>query len=210
MNLTFVVPQGAEANAVRRAVPHARIVATAAGAAAAAALPPFPADAGVVVLGLCGALRSRTVGDVIVYREIAAGTGTVPLEHTFADALAAALPHAYGARGCSADHVITRRAEREAYAARYDADVVDMEGAALAAALGERGVRFGMVRVVSDDARCDLPAMENVIRPDGRLDVARLAAAFARDPRGAFAFARDARRALHTLGTVARTLTLTA
>jgi len=111
MNLTFVVPQGAEANAVRRAVPHARIVATAAGAAAAAALPRFR-DAGVVVLGLCGALRSRTVGDVIVYREIAAGTGTVPLEHTFADALAAALPHAYGARGCSADHVITRRAER--------------------------------------------------------------------------------------------------
>ena len=71
MNLIFVVPRGAEANAIRRAAPHARIVATAAGAMAAAALPPFPPGDTVVVFGLCGALRTRTVGDVVVYREIA-------------------------------------------------------------------------------------------------------------------------------------------
>jgi len=207
VNLIFVVPRGAEANAIRRAAPHARIVATAAGTNAAAALPAIAPGDAVVVLGLCGALRARTVGDVVVYRAIAGDAGTVELEPAFADALAAALPQAYAARACTADRVLTRRADREAYAAQYDADVVDMEGAPLAAALTERGVRFGMVRVVSDDARRDLPALERVIRPDGRLDVGWLVTAFARDPRGAFAFARDARRALRRLGSAARALT---
>jgi hypothetical protein len=207
MNLIFVVPRGAEANAIRRAAPHARIVATAAGAMAAAALPPFPPGDTVVVFGLCGALRTRTVGDVVVYREIAGDAGTLQLEPVLADALEAALPQAHAARACTADRVLTRRADRQTFAARYDADVVDMEGTHLGAALAQRGVRFGMVRVVSDDARRDLPALGRVIRPDGRLDVGQLMMAFARDPRGAFGFARDARRALQRLGSAARALT---
>jgi len=207
MNLSFVVPRGAEANAVRRAAPGARVVATAAGAAAAANLPAFAPGDAVVVLGLCGALRARTVGDVVIYREIAGDAGALPLEAAFTETLAAALPRAHTVRACTADHVITRRAERETAAGRYDADVVDMEGAALAAALGRHNVRFGMVRVVSDDARRDLPALDRVIRPDGGLDALRLAAAFLRDPRGAAAFVADARRALRTLGEIAVALT---
>ncbi len=104
------------------------------------------------------------------------------------------------------DHVVTTRAERRTLAERYDADVVDMEGAHLAAALAAQGVRFAMVRVVSDDASRDLPALQGAIRADGRVDGARIALAFARSPWGAFRFARDVRTALARLTAVARAL----
>ena len=184
-----------------------RTVTVPAGAAAATTLPAFIPDAPVIVLGLCGALRERAVGDVVIYREVAGAAGTVLPDPALADALAAALPHAHAVRACGADHVVTRRAERALYAGRYDADVVDMECAALAAAFAKQLLRFAMVRVVSDDAHRDLPALDGVIRADGRLDAGRLMTAFARDPGGAFAFVRDARRALDILGRTAGELT---
>ena len=69
--LTFFVPRGAEAAAVRRARTSARVVELPAGGAAAGALPAFGADETVVVLGLCGALRRLRAGDVAVYGRIA-------------------------------------------------------------------------------------------------------------------------------------------
>jgi hypothetical protein len=207
VKLTFVVPRGAEAAAVRRVPGQVRVISVPAGAASAAALPAFDGDERVVVLGLCGALRGLTVGDVVIYREIATSAAALAPDAALADALGAALPRAHRVRGCSADHVVTRRAERAAYAGRYNADVVDMEGTALAHALAKRGVRYAMVRVVSDDAGRDLPALDGAIRPDGGLDLVRLAVAFVRDPRGAWRFARDARRALGILTETARELT---
>jgi hypothetical protein len=97
-------------------------------------------------------------------------------------------------------------AERRALAARYDADVVDMEAAHLAWALTVRNVPYAMVRVVSDDAEHELPALRGAIGPDGRIRPARIALAFARRPLAAFAFVRDVRRALATLRDLARTL----
>lgn len=207
MNLVFVVPRGAEAAAVVRAQQRVRTVTVGAGAAATTTLPAFVPDEQVIVLGLCGALRERTVGDVVLYREVAGASATVLPDPRLADALAAALPHAHAVRACGADHVVTRRAEREQYADRFAADVVDMECAGLAEVLAKQHVRFAMVRVVSDDARRDLPALDGVIRADGRLDTVRLLTAFVRDPRSAFAFARDAQRALGILGRTARELT---
>jgi nucleoside phosphorylase len=207
MKLVFVVPRGAEAATVMRAQQRVRTVTVPAGASAATALPAFAPEVQVIVLGLCGALRERTVGDVVIYREVAGTDATIRPDAVLADALAAALPEAHAVRACEADHVVTRRAERVRYADRFAADVVDMECAALAAALAKQQLQFAMVRVVSDDARRDLPALDGVIRADGKLDAVRLLTAFARDPRNAFAFARDARRALAILGSTARELT---
>jgi hypothetical protein len=63
-----------------------------------------------------------------------------------------------------------------------------------------------MVRVVSDDASRDLPALERAIRADGSIDVLRIAAAFVRSPRAAYAFIRDVRHALGRLTKITRTL----
>ena len=208
--MTVLVPRGAEAWAVRRARGAHRVVPIAPGRGAGAALPAFERGETVVVLGLCGALRERRVGDVVVYRGVAADEGSVALDAALADALGERLNgfgiRAFGVVACTTDHVVTARAERRALAERYGADTVDMEGACLAAALAARGVRFAMVRVVSDDGSRDLPALQGAIRPDGRVDGLRIGLAFARAPAGALAFVCDVRTALTGLTTVARAL----
>lgn len=200
--MTIVVPRGAEARAVRKGNPQARLVVVAAGAQAAASLPDIAAGEAVVVLGLCGALRDHRVGDVVVYRRIGDETADFELGAGLRDALASALG-ATIVDAWTADHVVTTKAERTALASISRADVVDMEGMHLAAALIARGLRFAMVRVVSDDASGDLPALEHAIRSDGTIDVARIASAFVRSPRAAFAFVRGVRSALRRLGETA-------
>ena len=56
-----------------------------------------------------------------------------------------------------------------------------------------------MVRVVSDDAARDLPDIGDAIDAQGRVRPGRVALAFARAPRDAFAFVRGVRRALAAL-----------
>ncbi len=56
------------------------------------------------------------------------------------------------------DQVVRTSAEKAALHRRFEADAVDMETSAVAALCGERAVRFLAIRVISDDARADLPA----------------------------------------------------
>lgn len=198
--MTIVVPAGAEARAVRRTVPGALVVSP---GAASARLPALDAPDGVVVIGLCGALRELRAGDVVVYRRIADPARTIELDAGRASALAGALPRAQLVNAFTSDRVVTQRSERAQLALRYDADVVDMEGMHLAAALTARGVPFAMVRVVSDDARRDLPPIGDAIDARGRVRPLRIALAFARAPHAAFAFVRDVRAALAVLADVA-------
>jgi hypothetical protein len=201
---TILVPAGAEAGAVRRGVaPGTRIVELRAGRGAAA-FPPLPAGEPVVVLGLCGALRAHRVGEIVVYRRVLDERGAIACDATL---VRAAFPSAPLVDACTTPHVVTTVAERETLAARCGADVVDMEGMSLAGALTARGVRFAMVRVVSDDAERDLPALGAAIGPDGTLRPLHVAFAFACAPRAAVAFVRDVQGALATLRDVAATLT---
>jgi adenosylhomocysteine nucleosidase len=55
------------------------------------------------------------------------------------------------------DEIVRTAAEKAELRRKYEADVVDMETSAVAALCGDRGVRFLAIRVVSDDARVDLP-----------------------------------------------------
>ena len=197
--MTILVPRGAEAAAVRRAQPRARVVEVPPGAAAASALPAFADGETVVVLGLCGALRRLETGDVAIYGRVADGARAVGLDRALVDALTAALPSALVVNACTAERVVTKVAARAPLARRFDADVVDMEGTHLAVALGALGVRFAMVRVVSDDAARDLPGIGDAIDAQGRIRPGRVALAFARAPRDAFAFVRGVRRALAAL-----------
>ncbi len=201
----FWSPRGAEAAAVRRGA-SARVVELPAGAAAASALPQLDADATVVVLGLCGALRGLRAGDVVIYGRIVDGERTFALDTQLIGELREALPGAAVVRACTADRVVTTVAARAVLAQRFDADVVDMEAAHVASALAARGVRCAMVRVVSDDASRDLPPLGDAIDATGRVRPLRVALAFARSPRAAFAFVRDVRRALATLAGIARTI----
>ncbi len=55
------------------------------------------------------------------------------------------------------DHIIAKANEKAEVRSRTGADVVDMETCGVAQACSERGVRFLSIRVISDDARSDLP-----------------------------------------------------
>jgi hypothetical protein len=197
--VTLLVPRGAEEKAVRRAAPEATVVAVAAGARAAV-LPPLPAWEPVVVLGLCGALTDARVGDVVVYDRLCDESGSTLLDGDAIAAVARVLPDARAVAACTADRVIATAAERVALATRLHADVVDMEAAHVARALVQAGLRFAMVRVVSDDPRRDLPPIADAIAPDGSIRPLILAAAFARAPAAAARFVRDVQASLRVLG----------
>lgn len=203
---TILVPQGAEAEAIGRARPVARVVALPPGAAAAGALPDFEDGETVVVLGLCGGLWRMHAGDVAIYARVVDASHAFELDPDLVDDLSAALPNAAVVNACTTKRVITTVENRTVLAQRFNADVVDMEGTPLAEALTARGVRFGMVRVVSDDASRDLPPIEDAIDAEGRLQPMPVALAFARKPLAAVAFVRNARGALDTLTNVARAL----
>jgi nucleoside phosphorylase len=203
---TMLVPRGAEADAVRRARPAARVVELPAGAASARALPEFEDGETVVVMGLCGGLWRLKAGDVAIYARVVDAAHTIHLEPDLIDELTGALPRAVVANACTTRRVITTVDARTALAQRFNADVVDMEGTHLAEALGARGVRFAMVRVVSDDAGRDLPPIEDAIDAQGRMQPMPVALAFAKKPLAAFAFVRDVRGALATLTETARAI----
>jgi nucleoside phosphorylase len=207
--MAFVVPRGAEEAAVRRAVPDARIIPIAAGSRATAADALMPGETAIVV-GLCGALRAHRVGETVIYRELADDVGRISTDAAALKTVRARLPGAALVAAATADHVVTRAAERLALAEHFAADVVDMEGTHLARAFAERGIPYAMVRVVSDDASADLPPIEDAIAPDGSLRPLRLAGAFVRDPAAAARFIRDVQRALAALRATAAALTVSA
>jgi adenosylhomocysteine nucleosidase len=55
------------------------------------------------------------------------------------------------------DRIIRTAAEKAELRRRFQADVVDMETAAVAAVCAERAIRFLSIRIVSDQAQTDLP-----------------------------------------------------
>lgn len=202
--MRIVVPHGAEADAVRGVVPHLAVVAP--GAASGASLSAFEAGETAVVLGLCGALSRLSVGDVAIYARVRDNARRFELDPRLVEALQSALPGASVVTAYTTRRVVTRVEAREALAQRFEAEVVDMEGTHLAAEFAARGVRYAMVRIVSDDASHNLPPIENVIGPDGRLRPVYLALAFARAPLAAVRFVRDVRTGLATLTETARTV----
>ena len=85
---------------------------------------------------------------------------------------------------CTAGHVVTAAAERAQLAQRFNADVVDMEGTALAAPLRARGrpLRDG-ARRQRRPARAICPPLRDAVDAQGRVRSLAVALAFARAPR---------------------------
>jgi hypothetical protein len=61
-------------------------------------------------------------------------------------------------------------AEKRALLTKYGADVVDMEGAAVAQVAKERGLEFAAVKAISDDAAFPMPPLNRFIDGNGRFD----------------------------------------
>ena len=61
-------------------------------------------------------------------------------------------------------------AEKRALLTKYGADVVDMEGAAVAQVAKERGLEFAAVKAISDDAAFPMPPFARFIDGNGRFE----------------------------------------
>jgi uridine phosphorylase len=194
----ILVPRGAEAGAVRRAIAgRIPVVECAAGARAADALALIAAGSRVAVLGLCGALDSQLrVGDVVVYERLV-NESSLRLDSSSAHVaqhLAARL-----VAGAGVERVLgSVRAKAELRAAS-GAEVCDMESASLAAMFASRAIRAITIRVVSDDAMSELPDLSSAYDRDGRLRPMALAAAFVREPLRSARFIVNALSALRAL-----------
>ncbi len=68
------------------------------------------------------------------------------------------------------------RAEKAGVRARYEADAVDMEAAAVARVAREQGVQFLAVKAISDAADFEMPPLGRFIARDGRLRTASFVA----------------------------------
>ncbi len=87
---------------------------------------------------------------------------------------------------------------REAYAAQ----AVDMEASAVARAAEARGIRFGVVKAISDESEFALPAMERFVDPTGKFLDLKFALFAAVRPwmwSQVFRLARNTRRASRAL-----------
>ena len=77
---------------------------------------------------------------------------------------------------------VSDAAEKRDLLAKYGADVVDMEAAAVAQVAKERGLEFASLKSISDDADFDMPPLNRFI-DDGKFDTRRFLIYVALHPR---------------------------
>ncbi len=205
----MIVPSGAEERAVRRALARAgskAYVATTgigplAAELAASALLLERRPARVVVIGLCGILASAfRVGDALVYREIVTPDERFAFDRELSGLIADRVAGSQsGIRAFASDSIVTRSVDKRALGERYTAQAVDMETAAVARTLQAAGIAVAALRVGTDGAADDLPALDRALDASGGMDGLALALAMLRQPIAGARLARNGTRALATL-----------
>ena len=110
----------------------------------------------IIGAGFAGALILRSSETTWFCRTRSSIVKTSTTTWTGRPGLATAVQHS-GGRLLTVDQVVLLASKKAELRAAYQADLVDMETAAVAAVCHERMVRFLSVRVISDDAHTDLP-----------------------------------------------------
>lgn len=200
----ILVPQGAEYQAVSKgANASIRVIAIPAGQAVADFLDctVIPEHSALLVMGLCGSLSSQIgIGDLALYRSCVNFSG----EEKFCDRiLTKQLQSHFGVscmRGLNSDRVICSATEKRQFGEKYQADVVDMEGWAIA-----KRFSVAMLRVVSDDLEFDLPDLSDAI-VDGKIQGMRMAKAMVKRPIAASRLIRGSLTGLKRLRQIAAEL----
>lgn len=156
----------------------------------------------VLVMGLCGSLRAQyRAGDAVLYQAChTVDHQTISCDPRFTDAIAAQIPAELPCvQAFTSPRFISSAAEKQQLATTHGTDVVDMEGAAILAALLPLKVRVAMLRVVSDGCEWNMPNLTTAIRVDGRLSPSRLLIEMAQQPRASLRFVRDSLQGLRRL-----------
>ncbi|KAF3891327.1 phosphorylase [Tolypothrix bouteillei VB521301] len=150
----------------------------------------------VLLMGLCGSLSAQyNVSDIVVYRSCIFSLKTENQEFPPSVSQLSCHPEltatllnklatkkAFTGVGLTSDRLIYSANEKMHLGQTYNANVVDMEGFVALEHLSQLGIAVGMVRVVSDDVRYDIPNLTNALNSDGSLQPLPLAMGLLREP----------------------------
>jgi hypothetical protein len=154
----------------------------------------------VFVMGLCSGIRSYvTVGTAVTYQSCQDESGEVwPCE---VDGNVTRV-----VTGWTSDRVIRTVINKQALADRTNADVVDIEGTAIAQFFAAQKIPVTMLRVVTDDLAGDMPDLSKAFDAQGNLRPWGLVWAFVRQPIAAARLIRGSLLGLQKLKYLARKL----
>jgi nucleoside phosphorylase len=208
MTSVILVPQGAEHGAVcagsKSHLHPPQVIPIPVGSTAvelALAQLPMQDFTDVLVMGLCGSLSPLyEIGAIVVYQSCTNFSN----QTKFCDrALTQRLQDRFqvsSVRALTSDRVICSATEKQTLGKTYQAEVVDMEGFAVLSSLQ---IPVAMIRVVSDDARHDLPDLSRTLDDEGNLQGLAMARAMVRAPIAATRLIRGSLKGLNTLRRIA-------
>ncbi|AFZ02114.1 purine or other phosphorylase family 1 [Calothrix sp. PCC 6303] len=162
-------------------------------------------NSNILVMGLCGSLNpSYGVGDVVVYKECIYENQVYKCDENLTSQISGKLNlnlvrglicGTYGGK----QRMINSATEKRQLHIASNADVVDMEGFAILNILQPLGIAVGMLRVVSDDCKHDIPDLNSAIDAAGNLQSLPLAWAMIRQPLASVRLIRGSLRSLKVL-----------
>lgn len=142
------------------------------------------ANRGVVSFGICGGLApGLRAGDCIIASGVHDGRKVWQTDEAWSRRLAEAIPDAMIAPVLGVDAPVIGASEKRRLHQRFGAAVVDMESHLAAAVASAHGLPFAAIRVVADDADCELPDAALVGRRiDGSIDTTAVLRALLDNP----------------------------
>ncbi|XWK90438.1 MAG: phosphorylase [Phormidium sp.] len=162
----------------------------------------------VLIMGLCGSLSPKyKVGDVVLYENCVYGGEVLECDRNFTTQLYHHLKTKVTlVKSLTSDSVVYSTSEKRRLAATYSAEVVDMEGFAALKILSQRGISVAMLRVVSDDAKHNIPNLNSAIDTQGNLQPLPLTWEMITQPIAAFNLVKGSLQGLKLLQEVASEL----
>jgi purine-nucleoside phosphorylase len=167
---------------------------------------------GLILMGLGGSLSPNySVGDVILYRDCGlmeySQESAGQCDHFLTNWVFQELGNTtFLGRGITSDRVISSAQEKLLLGARYQADVVDMEGIALLNWSRQWDIPVAMIRIISDNCQQDLPDLTDAFRADGSLQPLILARQMLKNPSNSIHLIRSSLKSLEVLKEVASKL----
>jgi adenosylhomocysteine nucleosidase len=159
----------------------------------------------IISLGIAGALAdSLQPGDWVVATKVVADDGEWPTDRDWSAQLLKALPAPSSGPICGSGVMLLKARDKRALCQRMGALAVDMESHVAAQVARTLDLPFAAARVISDDARHDLPPAVLVgMTPEGGMALGPVLVALLKDPLQLGALlrtARDTERAFRALG----------
>ena len=135
----------------------------------------FPRPPIIISAGICGGLRGGLeTGDVVVPAVVGRADGR--------EWRCAAIGMAQAGRLLTTEALVCDPADKRRLHEAHQADILDMEAAAVAEVCRARGVPFAAVKSVCDPVEVPLPRELTTIAPDGRVRFSRLIGSMLRRP----------------------------